>query len=115
MRVQAAGYPGVPGIFTKSQIEGWKKVTDGVHAKGGYIYSQLWHVGRATVSSLLDGKSPVSSSNIPISGKALTGENYADSPPVALTEEQIAEEVKAYALAAKNAIEAGFDGVEIHG
>jgi len=110
----AAGYPGVPGIFTQGQIASWKKVTDAVHAKGGFIYCQLWHVGRATVPSLLDGKDAVSSSDIPIKGKALTGEEYSATPPKAMTVEHIKAEVEEYAAAAKRAIEAGFDGVEIH-
>ncbi|KAI9739661.1 MAG: hypothetical protein M1834_006379 [Cirrosporium novae-zelandiae] len=110
----ACGYPGVPGLFTESQIAGWKRVTDAVHAKGGFIYNQLWHVGRATVPSLLDGQQAVSSSNIPITGKALDGTEYADSPPRPLTVEEIKDLVKEYAAAAKRAMEAGFDGVEIH-
>ncbi|KAJ5408355.1 hypothetical protein N7509_002238 [Penicillium cosmopolitanum] len=111
----AAGYPGVPGIFTKSQIAGWKKVTDAVHAKGAYIYCQLWHVGRATVPSFIDGKQAVSSSDIPISGNGLDGTEYAALPPRPITVDEIQELVKEYAAAAKRAIEAGFDGVEVHG
>lgn len=112
---KAAGYPGVPGIFTKSQIAGWKKVTDAVHAKGAYIYCQLWHVGRATVPSFIDGKQAVSSSDIPISGNGLDGTEYAALPPRPITVDEIQELVKEYAAAAKRAIEAGFDGVEVHG
>ncbi|CAI7639494.1 unnamed protein product [Penicillium pancosmium] len=111
----AAGYPGVPGIFTKSQIAGWKKVTDAVHAKGAYIYCQLWHVGRATVPSFIDGKQAVSSSDIPISGNGLDGTEYAALPPRPITIDEIQELIKEYAAAAKRAIEAGFDGVEVHG
>ncbi|KAJ5739789.1 hypothetical protein N7533_012573 [Penicillium manginii] len=111
----AAGYPGVPGIFTKSQIAGWKKVTDAVHAKGAYIYCQLWHVGRATVPSFIDGKQAVSSSDIPISGNGLDGTEYAALPPRPITVDEIQELVEEYAAAAKRAIEAGFDGVEVHG
>ncbi|KAJ5973913.1 hypothetical protein N7481_011123 [Penicillium waksmanii] len=111
----AAGYPGVPGIFTKSQIAGWKKVTDAVHAKGAYIYCQLWHVGRATVPSFIDGKQAVSSSDIPISGNGLDGTEYAALPPRPISVDEIQELVKEYAAAAKRAIEAGFDGVEVHG
>jgi 2,4-dienoyl-CoA reductase-like NADH-dependent reductase (Old Yellow Enzyme family) len=111
----AAGYPGVPGIFTQSQIAAWKKVTDAVHAKGGFIYCQLWHTGRATCPSLIEGNSSVSSSNIPITGKAIDGTEYSASPPKPMTVEQIEAEVKEYAAAAKRSIEAGFDGVEIHG
>ncbi|KAJ5585256.1 uncharacterized protein N7459_005056 [Penicillium hispanicum] len=111
----AAGYPGVPGIFTASQIAGWKKVTDAVHAKGAFIYCQLWHVGRATVPAFLEGNQAVSASDIPISGKALDGTEYAASPPRPMTAEEIQETVKEYAAAATRATEAGFDGVEIHG
>ncbi|KPI38141.1 putative 12-oxophytodienoate 3 [Cyphellophora attinorum] len=112
---QACGYPGVPGIFTASQIAGWKRVTDAIHQKGGYIYCQLWHVGRATVNDLLDGQDALSASDIPISGNALTGAPFAQTPPKAMTEAQIDETVKEFAAAAKRALEAGFDGVEIHG
>ncbi|KAK4943159.1 hypothetical protein LTR10_017183 [Elasticomyces elasticus] len=112
---QACGYPGVPGIFTKSQIAGWKRVTDAIHAKGGFIFCQLWHVGRATVPSFLDGKPCVSSSSIPLKGKALDGSDYASTPPKELTVEEIQEIVQEFAAAAKRAMEAGFDGVEIHG
>ncbi|KAI9732075.1 MAG: hypothetical protein M1818_007670 [Claussenomyces sp. TS43310] len=111
----AAGYPGVPGIFTKGQVAAWKKVTEAVHAKGAFIYCQLWHVGRATIPSLLDGHRTVSSSDIPIKGKALDGSEYSDNPPKAMTEEDIVNIREEYAAAAKRAIEAGFDGVEIHG
>lgn len=110
----AAGYRGSPGIFTSSQISGWKKVTDAVHAKGGYMFNQLWHVGRATTPGMLGGVPTVSSSNISISGKAVDGTDYADSPPKPLTPEEIKELVAEYAAAAKRSIEAGFDGVEIH-
>ncbi|KAJ5736742.1 uncharacterized protein N7483_001867 [Penicillium malachiteum] len=100
----AAGYPGVPGIFTASQIAGWKKVTDA-----------LWHVGRATVPSFLEGKQAVGASDIPLRGNALDGTAFADSPPRPLTVEEIQELVKEYGAAAKRSIQAGFDGVEIHG
>ncbi|KAJ5217594.1 uncharacterized protein N7469_011219 [Penicillium citrinum] len=111
----AAGYPGVPGIFTDSQIAGWKKVTDAVHAKGAYIYCQLWHVGRATVPSFIDGKQALSSSDIPISGNGLDGTEYAALPPRPMSIDEIQDTVKEYAAAAKRARAAGFDGVEVHG
>ncbi|KAJ5583935.1 hypothetical protein N7450_006599 [Penicillium hetheringtonii] len=111
----AAGYPGVPGIFTDSQIAGWKKVTDAVHAKGAYIYCQLWHVGRATVPSFIDGKQALSSSDIPISGNGLDGTEYAAFPPRPMSIDEIQDTVKEYAAAAKRARAAGFDGVEVHG
>ncbi|KAF1349159.1 12-oxophytodienoate reductase 1 [Delphinella strobiligena] len=111
----ASGYPGVPGLFSQTQLEGWKRVTDAVHSKGGFIYSQIWHTGRASPKGLLGGKQPMSSSDIPISGKALDGTLYSDAPPRPMTVEEIQEVTNDFAKAAKNAIEAGFDGVEIHG
>ncbi|KAJ5670288.1 uncharacterized protein N7477_005651 [Penicillium maclennaniae] len=108
LSIEAAGYPGVPVIFTTSQLAGWKKVTDAVHAKGGFILCQLWHVGRATVPSLTEGKQAVSASDIPISGNGMEGTEYAASPPYPMTVEEIQELVKEYAAASKRAIEAGF-------
>ncbi|PYH31971.1 alkene reductase [Aspergillus neoniger CBS 115656] len=110
----AAGYPGVPGIFTPSQINAWKDVTSAVHAKGGLIVCQLWHVGRATVPAFIEGQTPLSSSDIPMTGNALTGDPYAATPPRAMTIPEIQETVAEYAAAATRAIEAGFDGVEVH-
>lgn len=104
----------MPGIFTSSQIAGWKKVTDAVHAKGGLILCQLWHVGRATVPSFIEGNQPVSSTATPIGGDALDGNPYSATPPRPLTVEEIQDLVKEYGAAAKRSIEAGFDGVEIH-
>lgn len=86
-----------------------------MHAKGGYIYCQLWNVGRATVSSFIEGKEVLGASEIPISGNALDGSEYAASPPRAMTIGEIQDTVKEYAGAAKRAREAGFDGVEVHG
>ncbi|KAE8381802.1 hypothetical protein BDV26DRAFT_289005 [Aspergillus bertholletiae] len=110
----AAGYPGVPGIFTQSQIAGWRKVTDAVHAKGAYIYCQLWHVGRATVLSFIKGKQALSANDIPISGKTLDGSEYGATPPRPMGVEEIQETIQEYAAASKRAMEAGFGGVEIH-
>ncbi|KAJ5919786.1 Aldolase-type TIM barrel [Penicillium verhagenii] len=102
---RAGGYPNVPGIWNEAQIAGWKEVTDAVHAKGSYIFVQLWALGR--VAPPQGETAPVSSSETPAS---------ADSPvPRALTESEIQEWIQDYAQAAKNAIAAGFDGVEIHG
>lgn len=112
----ASGYPSVPGIFTESQVQGWKKITDAVHAKGGVIFSQIWHTGRASPPSFRNGRQAVSSSDIPITGKALDGTEYADNPPRPATVEEIKEITQAFVRAAKTAVEsAGFDGVEIHG
>ncbi|KAL1930994.1 hypothetical protein VTP01DRAFT_10131 [Rhizomucor pusillus] len=110
----AGGVPHAPGIYTKEQIEGWKKVTSAIHDKQGYIYLQLWHIGRGTSSKFLpNGALPVSASAIAIKDKNMLGDDYEVPRPLAIDE--IKETVKDYAQAAKNAMEAGFDGVEIHG
>ncbi|OCK73771.1 FMN-linked oxidoreductase [Lepidopterella palustris CBS 459.81] len=111
----ASGYPGVPGVFSPSQLAGWKRVTDAVHSKGGFIFCQLWHTGRASPASFRQGQQPTSSSDIPITGKALDGTEYSDGPPRPMTVEEIHTTTKEFAAAAKRAIEAGFDGIEIHG
>lgn len=108
---QAGGFPGAPGIWSQAQIDSWKKVTEAVHAKGSFIYLQLWALGRAApVEGVKKDAGPdarvVSSSDIPFEGGV---------KPTPLTEEEIQWYIKQYALAAQNAIEAGFDGVEIHG
>ncbi|EIW77964.1 NADH:flavin oxidoreductase/NADH oxidase [Coniophora puteana RWD-64-598 SS2] len=109
----AGGYANVPGIYTDAQIEGWKKITDNVHAKGSYIYLQLWALGRAADPKFLasEGHELVGASDIPL-------EDYAKAglpAPRVLTIPEIKEYVQLYANAAQNAIKAGFDGVEIHG
>ncbi|KAI4707499.1 hypothetical protein J4E89_007603 [Alternaria sp. Ai002NY15] len=111
----ASGYPGVPGVFSDSQIAGWKKVTDAVHAKGGYIFCQLWHTGRASPPSFRAGAPTVSSSDVPMEGSWLDGVACADHPPKPLTVEEIEGLTKTWAEAAKKAVGAGFDGIEIHG
>jgi len=105
---QAGGYPNVPGIWNAAQIKAWKEVTDAVHAKGSYIFCQLWALGRAANGAVLagDGCKVVSASNISLKG---------GDTPEPLDEEGIQSFIQDYATAAKNAIEAGFDGVEIHG
>jgi N-ethylmaleimide reductase len=110
------GYPYTPGIYNDAQIEGWKKVTTAVHEKGGLIYLQLWHVGRVSHSSFLNGKRPVAPSAVQIDGEHYTPEGMQPFEiPRALEIQEIKEIVKEYVQAAKNAIKAGFDGVEIHG
>ena len=80
------------------------------------IYCQLWHVGRATVPALIEGNQAVSSSDIPIKGRAVDGSEYAAHPPRSMTIEEIKEVTADFAAAAKRCIEnAGFDGIEIHG
>ncbi|KAL0093962.1 hypothetical protein F4703DRAFT_1964560 [Phycomyces blakesleeanus] len=108
------GYPFTPGIYNEQQIEGWQDITKAVHNKGGSIYIQLWHPGRATSSALMPGgKPPVSASAIAIKGKNMAGADY--EVPHALEQEEINEVIDMFAQASKNAISAGFDGVEIHG
>jgi N-ethylmaleimide reductase len=105
-----------PGIYSAAQIAGWKKVTDAVHAKGGRIFMQIWHAGRAAHPAMNDGAESVSSSAIAIDGDVQTPKGkLPNAVPRALTLEEIPTVVAAYVQGAKNAIEAGFDGVEVHG
>jgi 2,4-dienoyl-CoA reductase-like NADH-dependent reductase (Old Yellow Enzyme family) len=105
----------VPGVFTASQLAGWKAVTSAVHAKGGFIFCQLWHTGRASPPSFRAGAPTVSSSNVPMDGSWLDGVSCAANPPKPLTVSEIQDLVKTWGEAASKAREAGFDGVEIHG
>ncbi|KAI8144054.1 hypothetical protein BJV82DRAFT_644186 [Fennellomyces sp. T-0311] len=112
----SGGTPNVPGLYNEEQITGWKKVTDAVHAKGGIIYNQLWHQGRTTYSMLLPNNAkPVAPSAIAIPGKDMMMGGIDYEVPHALTVEEIASITQDYTQAAKNAIKAGFDGIEIHG
>lgn len=116
------GYAWTPGIYTQAQIEGWRIVTDAVHADGGVIFAQLWHVGRISHPALQPrGSAPIAPSAIQAgNAKAFietgvgTGELVAPAMPRALSVSEIKELVELYATAARNAIDAGFDGVEIH-
>lgn len=113
---QALGSPFTPGIFTQEQIEAWKKVTKSVHDKGGVIFAQLWHTGRVAHSIDRKGILPVAPSAIAITGmQHFTSQGVKDfETPHELTIAEIKQIVKDYGQAAKNAIEAGFDGVELH-
>ncbi|PKM11188.1 MAG: alkene reductase [Gammaproteobacteria bacterium HGW-Gammaproteobacteria-5] len=110
------GYIATPGIHSAEQIAGWRKVTQAVHEADGHIFMQLWHVGRISHSSLLpDGQAPVAPSAIRAASKTFTAEGFVDvSMPRALSIEDIAQTVADYRQAARNAIAAGFDGVEVH-
>ena len=114
---QGQGYQDTPGIYTDAQIEGWKKVTDAVHAKGGRIFIQLWHVGRVSHTSLQpNGGAPVAPSALTAATKTFVNNGFAEtSAPRALELSEIAGIVEDYRRAAANAIKAGFDGVEVHG
>lgn len=111
------GYLNTPGIYSDDHIAGWKGITDAVHAEGGRIFCQLWHVGRISHTSLLpEGRSPVSSSDIPAEAQTFTEAGFQDtSAPEALTLDGIAALKDEVLNAAKAAKAAGFDGVEIHG
>jgi len=114
---QGLGYPGTPGIHSAEQIAGWKGVTDAVHAAGGRIFLQLWHVGRISHPSLQpDGKLPVAPSAMAPAGQAMTFDGMKPFvTPRALDIQEIAGIVEDYRSAARNARNAGFDGVELHG
>jgi 2,4-dienoyl-CoA reductase-like NADH-dependent reductase (Old Yellow Enzyme family) len=113
---QGVGYENTPGIWSDEQVEGWKLVTQAVHARGGKIFMQLWHVGRISDPSLLNGEAPVSASAIPAKGHVSLLRPMRPYPvPRPLSTEEVAGVVEAYRLGAENAKKAGFDGVEIHG
>ena len=120
--VMATGFgsPGVPGIYSEQQIAGWREVVDAVHARGGVIFLQLWHVGRVSHSSFQPGGVlPVAPSAVPISPDFKTatadGKVVPYETPRALETGEIPGVVDAYREAAGNALKAGFDGVEVHG
>ena len=109
------GYPCTPGIHTQAQIEGWKKITQAVHAKGTKIFLQLWHTGRVSHSSYHKQSLPVAPSAIKLTGEVYTFEGMQEyETPKVLSTEEIKAIVQEYIQGARNAIEAGFDGVEIH-
>lgn len=114
---EGQGYPGTPGIHSPDQVAGWRAVTDAVHAKGGRIFLQLWHVGRVSHPDLLpDGILPIAPSAIRPAGDAFTYEGLKPFvTPRALETDELPGVVDQYATAARNARDAGFDGVEIHG
>jgi N-ethylmaleimide reductase len=114
------GSPGVPGIYSEQQITGWREVVDAVHARGGLIFLQLWHVGRVSHSSFQPGGAlPVAPSAVAISETLKTatadGKVTTYETPRALETAEIAGVIDAYRQGAANALKAGFDGVEIHG
>lgn len=109
-----------PGIYSSEQIAAWRKVTDAVHAKGGRIFLQIWHGGRACLA-LNDGEQPVSSCATAVEGHKIpgyftsTGEAVPYETPRELSDAEIPQVIETFVQGARNAIEAGFDGVEIHG
>lgn len=113
----AKGYAWTPGCYSDEQVAAWRKVTDAVHAEGGAIFVQLWHVGRISHESLQPGNQlPLAPSAIQPKGQAFTEQGFLPHPtPRALELEEIQQVIKDFAYAATRAREAGFDGVEIHG
>ncbi len=115
---QAQGYVSTPGVHTPEQIAAWRKVTDEVHARGGKIFVQLWHTGRMSHTAFQPGENaPVAPSSVRANAKTyIPGAGYVDtSLPRALETTEIAGIVDDFRTASRHAIEAGFDGVEIHG
>jgi N-ethylmaleimide reductase len=114
------GNPGVPGVYSDAQVKGWRSVVDTVHARGGLVFLQLWHVGRVSHSSFQpEGARPVAPSAVPISAELKTttadGKPSHYETPRALETGEISGVVDSFRQAADNAMKAGFDGVEIHG
>ena len=112
---RGVGYINTPGIHSKAQVEGWKKVTKAVHEEGGKIFLQLWHVGRMSHPYFHGGELPLAPSAINPNSKSFTPEGFKDTvDPKEMTVEEIKQTVQDFKNAARNAWEAGFDGVEIH-
>ncbi|SIS02239.1 MULTISPECIES: alkene reductase [Pseudomonas] len=113
---QGRGYAATPGIWSEEQVAGWKKVTDLVHAAGGKIVSQLWHVGRfSSVELQPNGEAPVAPSAVQAEGNTYTVDGFVPvSMPRALETDEIPGIIEQYRIAARNAMRAGFDGVEVH-
>src|SRR3982075_1829975 len=114
---QGQGYQDTPGIYSKEQVAGWRKVTDRVHERGGRFFLQAWHVGRIPHASLPpNGGAPVAPSAIRAKGKTFVGGTFTEiSEPRALALEEIPGIIESFRRGTANALEAGFDGVEIHG
>lgn len=110
------GYIDIPGLYNAAQVAGWRRVTDAVHAKGGRIFVQLMHTGRISHPDFLDGGSPVAPSAVAAAGAIVTRDGQKPHPvPRALAAEEIPAVIATYGRAARLAVEAGFDGVEVHG
>lgn len=112
---RAVGYINTPGIYSKAQIEGWKTVTKAVHEEGGKIFIQLWHVGRISHPDFHNGELPIAPSAINPKKEVYTSEGKKETvTPKAMSQKEIDETIKEFKTASKNALEAGFDGIEIH-
>ncbi|XP_047957933.1 12-oxophytodienoate reductase 1-like isoform X2 [Salvia hispanica] len=114
----AQGYPETPGIWTKEQVQAWKPIVDAVHAKGAIFFCQIWHVGRVSNTGFQpNGDAPISSTDKELSSQIQSNDidNAGFSPPRRLTTQEIPQIVNHFRIAARNAMEAGFDGIEVHG
>ena len=112
---EAVGYVNTPGIHSEKQVEGWKKVTERVHKAGGKIFIQLWHVGRISHPDFHNGNLPLAPSALNANEKVYTPEGQKETVvPKEMTKEDIKRTINDFKNAAKNAMDAGFDGVEIH-
>ncbi len=113
---QAHGIMNSPGLYDLRQIQGWRAITNAVHRKQGKIYAQLWHCGRVTHSSMLGGETPVAPSALPLNGGLRTPKGPLEfETPRALSTQEISGIVEDFRMAARSAMAAGFDGVELHG
>lgn len=114
---QGSCHASTPGMYTNEQVAGWRRVTEAVHAAGGRIFAQLWHVGRASHAAFQPGgAAPVSSSDVPLGGEIYTPQGPQPyTPPRPLRLDEIPGVIEQYRHAAGKALEAGFDGVELHG
>jgi N-ethylmaleimide reductase len=113
---KGVGFINVPAIYTEAQVEGWKGVTEAVHQQGGKIFAQLWHVGRMSHPDLLNGDLPHAPSAINPNGKVYAQSGFVDTvTPKEMTIEEIGQTIQDFKNAAANAVNAGFDGVELHG
>ena len=114
IRPDGQGYPNTPGIFTDKQIQGWKKVTSAVHQAGGKIFMQLWHTGRVAHPHFFGGD-VIAPSNIGLNGTIPRMRELSYVTPKPVTKNEIIQLAEDYRQAAINALEAGFDGIELHG
>ncbi|MDP4984800.1 alkene reductase [Pseudoalteromonas tunicata] len=115
IRPDGQGYPNTPGLFSAEQVQGWRKVTDAVHQGGGKIFAQLWHVGRVAHPHFFGEGDVLAPSALGVEGSVPRMRELTYQIPKAVSQDEINQLVADYAKAAENAIEAGFDGVEIHG
>ncbi|MEH6445352.1 MAG: alkene reductase [Oceanospirillaceae bacterium] len=115
IRPDGQGYPNTPGLFSDAQIAGWRKVTAAVHTKGGKIFAQLWHTGRVAHPHFFDGGDVLAPSPEQVEGSVPRMRDLTYVVPKAASSDEIEQLIVDFAQAAVNALEAGFDGVEVHG